>query len=85
MEKFMVLGKKLRRLFLITSRYFTIGNVVIPTSAILAQRSMKKRVWLSFLHGKINKEKQKALGALERKLTSILTGKFSGKVVSLKR
>ncbi len=48
MEKFMVLGKKLRWLFLITSRYFTIGNVVIPTSAILAQRSMKKRVWLTF-------------------------------------
>ena len=43
MEKFMVLGKKLRRLFLITSRYFTIGNVVIPILAILAQRSMKKK------------------------------------------
>ncbi|HIO22957.1 MAG TPA: hypothetical protein EYN22_01010, partial [Nitrospinaceae bacterium] len=36
-------------------------------------------------HYSYDKEKQKALGAWERKLTSILTGKFSGKVISLKR
>ena len=36
-------------------------------------------------HYSYDKEKQKALGVWERKLTAILTGKSSGKVISLKR
>jgi integrase len=36
-------------------------------------------------HYSYDKEKQKALGVWERKLTAIITGKSSGKVISLKR
>ena len=36
-------------------------------------------------HYSYDKEKQKALGVWERKLTTIITGKSSGKVISLKR
>ena len=36
-------------------------------------------------HYSYDKEKQKALGVWDRKLTAILTGKSSGKVISLKR
>ena len=67
-----------------TSMMISLGISEFDVSKVL-NHTLQSVTNKHYNHYSYDKEKQKALGVWERKLTTIITGKSSGKVISLKR